>query len=35
MYIGGMPEAVEVFAKSKDYRMVRQKQKEIVEIFLK
>ena len=34
MYIGGMPEAVEVFAKSKDYRMVRQKQKEIVEIYM-
>ena len=34
MYIGGMPEVVEIFAKNKDYRLVRQKQKEIIDLYM-
>ncbi len=34
MYIGGMPEVVEIFSKNKDYRLVRQKQKEIIDLYM-
>ena len=34
IYIGGMPEVVENFARSKDYRLVRENQKEIIKVIL-
>ena len=34
IYIGGMPEVVENFARSKDYRLVRENQKEIIKVFI-
>ena len=34
IYIGGMPEVVENFARSKDYRLVRENQKNIIKVFI-